>query len=394
MSEHFETIVVGAGAIGSAAAYWLARKGQRDVLVLEQYDLGHHRGGSEDHSRIIRHSYHDSTYGRLTQAAYDNWAKLEERSGQQFVFRTGGLDIALNGTPGVDSVMAYRRTLEENGHPYEALDRAELVDRFPQWAIDEDITATFQKNSGILDIRRSRQAHVALAEGDGVQFRENTPVRRLESYDGGVRVFTDDEQFTADQVIVATASWTDDLLRELGQTWTTTVSQEQVVYWATPHIKEFSIGNFPLWVWHSPEMFYGFPVYGEVAIKVSRDMTGDFVSQKTRSLTPSSAETALLADFVRERLPRAMGRELYAKTCVYDMPPDRDFILDRLPGHPRIIVGNGAGHAGKFSGLLGEILAELAVDGRSTYPIEPFRADRAALRDPSFRPAFVLHGED
>jgi sarcosine oxidase len=139
-------------------------------------------------------------------------------------------------------------------------------------------------------------------------------------------------------------------------------------------------------------MFYGFPVYGEVAIKVSRDMTGNFVTQQSRSFDPSREETELLADFVRSKLPGGMGRELYSKTCVYDMPPDRDFIVDAMPGHPRIIVGLGAGHAAKFSGLLGEILAELVVDGRSRFPIDAFKADRPALTDPNFRPAFLLQG--
>ncbi|MFD0482395.1 N-methyl-L-tryptophan oxidase [Kineococcus sp. GCM10028916] len=391
-SAHLQTIVVGAGAIGSAAAYWLAERGQTDVLVLEQYELGHAHGASEDHSRIIRHSYHDSVYGRLTRPAYDNWARLQDRSGQQLVFETGGLDIAVEGTPGVQGVENYRRTLTENGHPWEALDTAGLLERFPQFRIDEDVRATYQHETGLLDVRRSRQTHVALAEGAGVTFLERTPVRRLESYAHGVRVFTDEGVHTADHVVVATASWADDLLRDLGQTWTTTISQEQVAYFATPHVKDFSIGRFPVWVWHDEMMFYGFPVYGEVAIKVSRDVTGNFVTQQTRTREPIPAETDLLADFVRDRLPTGIGRELYSKTCVYDMPPDRDFVVDALPGHPRIVLGLGAGHAAKFSGLLGEVLAELVVDGRSSHPIGSFRADRPALTDPAFVPAFLLRG--
>jgi monomeric sarcosine oxidase len=392
VGSHRQTIVIGAGAIGSAAAYWLSERGQSDVLVLEQYALGHGNGASEDHSRIIRHSYHNSVYGRLTRPAYDNWSRLQDASGQRLVFRTGGLDIAIEGTPGVLSVENYRRTLTENGHPWEPLTTSQLLERFPQFAVDEEVRATFQEETGLLDIRRSRQTHVALAEGAGVTFLERTPARRLESFADGVRVFTDDDVYTADHVVVATASWTDDLLHDLGQTWTTTISQEQVAYFATPHLKDFSIGRFPVWVWHGDAMFYGFPVYGEVAIKVSRDVTGNFVTQHTRTMEPIAAETELLAGFVRERLPRGMGRELYSKTCVYDMPPDRDFIVDALPGHPRIILGLGAGHAAKFSGLLGEILAELVVDGRSSYPIDAFRADRAALTDPTFTPAFALKG--
>jgi monomeric sarcosine oxidase len=391
-SSHFQTIVIGAGAIGSAAAYWLSNRGQTDVLVLEQYELGHANGASEDHSRIIRHGYHNSVYGRLTRPAYDHWATLEAVSGQRLVFKTGGIDIAIEGTPGVETVDSYRRTLTENGHPWEALSTAQLVERFPQFAIDEEIRAIFQAETGILDVRRSRQTHVALAEGAGVTFLERTPVRRLESFPDGVRVFTDTDTYTADHVVVATASWTDSLLHDLGQTWTTTISQEQVAYFATPNVKDFSIGQFPVWVWHGDIVFYGFPVYGEVAIKVSRDVTGNFVSQQTRTMDPIRAETELLAGFLRERLPRGMGRELYSKTCVYDMPPDRDFIIDSLPGHPRIVVGLGAGHAAKFSGLIGEILAELVLDGRSSYSIQSFRADRPALTDPTFTPTFGLHG--
>jgi sarcosine oxidase len=391
-ANDFQTIVIGAGAIGSAAAYWLAERGQTNVLVLEQWELGHANGASEDHPRIIRHSYHNSVYGRLTQASYDNWAHVEKESGQQLVFKTGGLDIAVVGTPGVDSVEGYRRTLTENGHDFDVLDNAALVDRFPQWHIEEPVTATYQKDSGILDIRRSRQTHVALAEGKGVTFLERTAARRLESTDDGVRVYTDISSYTADHVVVATASWTDDLLHSVGQTWKTTISQEQVAYFATPNVRDFSIGQFPLWVWHGDVMYYGFPVYGEVAIKVSRDVTGNFVTQQSRTHEPIPAETEFLAKFVRKHLPGGMGRELYSKTCVYDMPPDRDFIIDAMPGHPRVLVGLGAGHAAKFSGLFGEILAELVVDGRSSYPIEGFRADRPALTDPTFAPTFVLKG--
>lgn len=392
MSNQFQTIVIGAGAIGSATAYWLAERGQTDVLLLEQFDLGHDRGASNDHSRIIRHSYHNNTYGRLTQAAYDNWDRLARESGQQVMFKTGGLDIAISGTPGVESVENYRRTLTDNGHAFDVLDTPALVARFPQWNIDADVTATYQADSGIVDIRRAVQTHLAMAASLGVMIKSNTQVRRLESVDAGVRVHTDDEVYSAARVVVAAASWSDDLLKPLGGTWNTTISQEQVAYFVPRTLPDYRIGQFPLWVWHGDLMFYGFPIYGEVAIKVARDVTGNFVTQDSRQIEPSEAETELLAQFVRQYLPTGLARELYAKTCIYDLPPDRDFILDSMPGHPNIFVGIGAGHAGKFSGLLGEIVSELVVRGRSTHRIEDFRADRPALTDPNFKPTFVLKG--
>lgn len=393
MARHqWETIVIGAGAIGTATAYWLTQRGQSDVLVLEQFDLGHDRGASEDHSRVIRHSYHDNVYGRLTQAAYDNWDRLGVESGQQILFRTGGLDIAVAGTDGERSVEQYRRVLADNGHPYDALGKAELIERYPQWEIDEDVVATYQKDSGLVDIRRSCQTHLALATAAGASVRANCAVRRIESLGDGVRVHTDAETFTADHVVVATASWADELLAPLGQTWTTTISQVQVAYLVPTRLRDFAVGTFPIWGWHSKELFYGFPIYGEVAIKVARDVSGNFVTQQTRTMEPSEAETEFLTAFVRDKLPSAAGRLLYSKTCVYDMPPDRDFVLDALPGHPRVIVGLGAAHAGKFAGLLGEIVSDLVVSGRSEHDIAAFAADRPALRDPSYRPSFLLQG--
>ena len=111
MGRGHSHVVVGAGALGSATAYWLTRAGVSDVLVLEQYDLGHGRGASEDHSRIIRHAYHSSVYTALTQAAYDAWAEVEDETGLRLVLKTGGLDLAVAGTAGEAELGNYRRSL-------------------------------------------------------------------------------------------------------------------------------------------------------------------------------------------------------------------------------------------------------------------------------------------
>jgi len=121
-------------------------------------------------------------------------------------------------------------------------------------------------------------------------------------------------------------------------------------------------------------------------------MTGRFVTQETRSFEPDPSETELIASFLRERLPGAVGPELFSKTCVYDMPPDRDFVIDRLPGSPGITIGIGAGHAAKFASLIGKILTDLATSGGTSYPVDAFRADRPALTDPGFEPVFRLAG--
>ena len=108
MKNAYEHIVIGAGALGAAAAYRLAAAGHRDVLVLEQYELGHARGASEDHSRIIRHAYHSPVYTALTPSAYDSWDEVEDETGLRLVFRTGGLDLAVAGTAGARELDSYR----------------------------------------------------------------------------------------------------------------------------------------------------------------------------------------------------------------------------------------------------------------------------------------------
>lgn len=389
----YSHIVIGGGALGTASAYWLAKSGAGDVLVLEQFELCNGRGASEDHSRIIRHSYHSADYTALTPAAYETWGELEDETGLQLLVRTGGLDLATLGTPGIGELENYRGALRAVGIPWEDLGATELRARFPQWRVEDDVVAMYQEDTGLLDIRRACGAQVARAREMGVAFRPHTTVTALRSSPGHVTVSAGDEQFTAEHVIVCVASWLERLAPSLGLDWDLALSEEQVTYFSTPHVREFTPDRFPVWIWHGDDLVYGFPVYGEVAVKVARDMRGAWTTLDERSHDTDPAEERLLLDFLKRRLPAAVGPVLGSRSCVYDMPPDRDFILDFVPGHPRIVLGIGAGHAAKFASLIGRILADLAIDGTTGYPIAPFTINRPALTDPSFVPTFRLHGE-
>jgi monomeric sarcosine oxidase len=386
----YSHIVIGAGALGSATAYALARAGADRVLVIEQYELGHSLGASEDHSRIIRHSYHSPSYTALTQAAYDDWHALEDETGLTLVLKTGGLDLAETGTPAEGELDSYQASLEPFDIPHERLSAAEIQKRWPQWRIGDDVVGLYQADGGILDVRRAAAAHRSRARGLGVAFLTGTPVRSLASDEGSVTVTTDVGAFSAGHAVLCAGSWLPPLLAGLGVDWRITLSQEQVSYFATPNLRDFAPDRFPMWIWHAESVFYGFPVYGEVAVKAAQDMSGRFVTQESRTHEPDPAQTAVVAEFLRSRLPGALGPELLSKTCVYDMPPDREFVLDLVPGHPRICAVVGAGHAAKFAGLIGRILADLATTGTTAYPIEAFSATRPAVTDPSFTPTFRL----
>ena len=385
MSSSYDHIVLGVGGIGAAAAYWLARRDSGTVLAIEQYQLGHDKGASEDHSRIIRHSYHVTEYASLTRAAYKHIRDLERETGLDLLRITGGLNLAPNDSAGQAEIGSYARSLAEQGHAHEVMDGIELRRRWPQWRVGADIVAVYQAESGILDIRRVNSAHISRARALGVTFLDRTPVRRIAGFADHVEVRTDDHVFEAGTLTICAGSWTETAIAGLELDIPLTLTQEQVTYFASPDLRPFAPDRFPVWIFHGEDAsWYGFPVYGEAGVKVARDMSGRFVTQQTRRFEPDPEQTAQAAEFVARYLPGAAGPELISKTCVYDLTHDRNFILDTIGGNPRIALFVGAGHAAKFAGLIGHILADLAVDGRTGYPIEAFSIERPAIRDPCF----------
>lgn len=388
MRQTYEAIVIGCGGLGSAAAYWLARRAGCGILALEQFRLGHVRGSSQDHSRIIRRSYHDPAYVALAAPAYALWEQIEAESGVQLVVKTGGLDLELIGTTGPKDLSHCAAAMTEQGIPHETLSAREVMDRWPQFRLPDDARGLYQADSGLVDAAKANAVHVALARLHGATIRDQLPVRSLRPLRNAVEVVTDEGVFTAGHVVLAGGAWTNTLLESLGIRWPLTVTQEQVTYFATPYIRDFSPDRFPIWIWRAQEEFYGFPVYGEVATKAGQDVGGDEVTAETRTFEPNARTHERLVRFLEERIPHFLGPELATKTCLYTMPPDRQFVIDSVPGHPRLSVVVDGGHAFKFATLIGHILSQLALDGRTEYPIAPFRADRPALTYPSFPPIF------
>lgn len=394
MSQGYSHIVIGAGAIGSAAAYWLSRAGAERVLVLEQFDLINTLGSSGDHSRIIRRAYHHPAYTRLTDAMYAAWAHVEQRSGVAIYTKTGGIDLARVGSAAAAEIDEYRDAMDAASIAYDRLSIDDIRERYPQWQVPDDTIGLFQADGGILDIRRSVSAHTALALADGGEFRPRTKVTGVRIHERGVTVMTRDGSFDADNLLVAAASWLGDLMPDLGLRFALTLSQEQVCYFTAPNLADFTPDRFPIWLHHGEYVHYGFPVYGEAAIKIARDMRGHFISSAERVFEGDAEEPLHLQRFLAEYLPGASGPLLASKTCVYDMPADRDFVLDTLPGHPHVAVFNGAGHAGKFASLIGSILADLLTSGRTEHDISAFSLTRPAIVDPAFIPTFRLGGAE
>jgi sarcosine oxidase len=383
----WDAIVVGLGAIGSGAACWLSRRLGPGVLGLEQFELGHTRGAGQDHSRIIRLSYHRPDYVRLARRAFATWAEIEAESGDTIVTRTGGLDVA----PREASIpMAdYTAAMDAEAVPYEHLAGPEIVRRWPQWRLGEEHHGLYQADAGIADPNRGNAAHQRLARDHGATLLEHTPVTRLRDAGGGlIEVETaDGTRHRAPRVVVAADAWTNDLLAGFGRRLPLTVIQAQVTYFSAPDPVAFAPDRFPIWIWLDEPSFYGFPTYGEPGPKAAEDVGGDEVTPATRTYERNEVAFARLADFLGRHLPGVLGPEIVTKTCLYTLTPDRDFVVDRLPEHPGVLVALGAAHAYKFASVLGRILAELAIDGEtpSASEIERFAIDRPILleREPA-----------
>src|SRR6185312_9955866 len=182
MRRDFEYIVVGLGGWGSAAAYWLSRRAGADVLGLEQFELEHTRCESQDHSRIIRLSYHTPGYVELAKHAYRAWAEVERDAGEQLVLRTGGLDFATRES--AIPLTNYSGSMDAAGVAYEYLDAAEIRRRWPVLEVTDDIQGLFQPDSGIAMAARGNAAHARMAREHGATLVDRSPVERIRSVNG------------------------------------------------------------------------------------------------------------------------------------------------------------------------------------------------------------------
>jgi len=377
--QEFDVIVLGLGGIGSGAAYWAAKRGAR-VLGLEQFGLNHVRGESHDHSRIIRLSYVTPAYVHLAKEAYASWASVERDANEKLVFKTGGLDIGPRG--GAIPLAGYADAMNVCDVPFEELEAADIRARWPAFTIGDDVHALFQPDGGIVAAERATAAHHRAAQRLGATLRDNAPVTALHAVGDNVEIEAGGERYRAKKLIIAAGPWTDRALAAFDMKLPLEVTKEQAMYFKSRDIAGFAFGTFPVWIWMDDPSFYGFPVFGEPgAIKATQDAGGQPVDADGRSFDEDPAITSRVTAFLERYLPGACGPPHVVKTCLYTLTPDRDFVIDTLPGHPNVSVAVGAGHAFKFASVIGRVLGELVVDGSTPSDLAAFSAERPILRE-------------
>lgn len=372
--ESFDTAVVGLGALGSAAAYHLAKRGTR-VVGFEQFELGHARGASHDTSRIVRTSYGSLPYVRFAQSAYRDWADLEAESGVTLFTRTGGVIFIPRTGPYAAS--DFTESLAAAGVPHELLSPAEVHARWPQFSIPDGVDTVYTPDSGMAHAANTVATLQQQAVRHGAVLRENTLVHAIEPDRDGVVVSAASGPVRVRKVVLAADAWTNQLLEPLGAAIPLEVMQEQVTYFAPADPSAYDPARFPVWIWEDDLCFYGFPTFGEPTIKAGRDVSENHMTPATRTFEPSPELERQLEGFLSAAIP-GKGDIRRTITCQYALTPDRRFILGALPLHPDVIVGLGAGHAFKFTPAFGRALAELALDGQSTDDLSSFAVEPPA----------------
>jgi sarcosine oxidase len=370
----YDVVVAGVGGMGSAATYHLAARGL-DVLGLERYDVPHGKGSSHGVTRIIRWpQYEDPAYVPLVERAFDLWEDLEADHPRQLLYRVGSVDT---GPPGGDIFEGSKAAAEAHDIPHEVLTAGELTERFPGFAIPADHRAVYQPDGGFLHCEQCTVAHVEAAHREGATVRAREAIEDWEETESGVVVHTDRGEYTAEKLVVTAGAWTGKLLPDLAHLLE---PERQVLGWFQPEKPtNYAPENFPVWVSEFDEGHaYGFPVFDVPGFKLGAfnhlQQTGN---ADTLISEPTQEDEALLREYVDRYFPGAGGPTMRLEPCMFTNTPDNHFLLDTHPDHENVVVGAGfSGHGFKFASAVGEVLADLAIDGDTDLPIDLFRIGR------------------
>jgi sarcosine oxidase len=393
--ERYDVVVVGVGGMGSAALYHLARRGRR-VLGIERFEIPNELGSSHGATRIIRQAYFEHpSYVPLVRRAYELWRELETEAGEQLLYVTG----AVEGGPRIFEGAV--RSSVEHGLPFEELDGAEVTRRFPAFRLPPDFRVVYQRDGGYVLPERCIVAHVAGARSRGAEVRTGERVLEWTAGENGVRVRTDRGQVEADRLVLTAGAYSQEVARLAPGM---VVAQRQVLGWLEPKRPElFAADRFPVFNLALEEgHVYGFPIHGPAAAKRTRifarsesALADSDVAHETgfklgfydhegergdpgsisREVTPD--DEAPLRHFAERYFPDGAGRTLDLQACLFELSPDEHFLVDRHPESDLAVLGAGfSGHGFKFCSVMGEILADLALEGDTLHDIGFLRLGR------------------
>lgn len=377
---NWDVIVIGVGGMGSAVAYELARRGKR-VLALEQHNIPNDLGASHGVNRMIRLAYaEDPRYIPMLRRTYRLWRELGRRVREQLLFITGGIDA---GPENSWIVKGSLKSCLEHKLKHELLTAAELHKRFPGFDLPKDFRAIYQPDAGFVLSERSIVAHVSLAMDLGAQVHAREQVLDWHVKGGTVTVHTERGSYRASRLVITAGPWAGQVVERLSGV---VKPERQVLLWVQPKRPElFLMDSFPVFYMEDKrgDKFYGLPIYGIPGFKFGKyNHLQEQVDPNTMDRECHLKDERVLRTAIRKYFPDADGPTIAMKTCLFSNTPDENFILDLHPDHPEVSIAAGfSGHGYKFCPVVGEIMADLALEGGSSrFDLRLFGLRRLGLR--------------
>jgi sarcosine oxidase len=378
----YDVIVLGVGSMGSSACYHLAKRGFK-VLGLEQFEIPHELGSHAGQSRIIRKAYGEgSDYVPLLERAYQNWQTLESETGTQVYYKTG---LAYFGAPDDLFLSSVKGSSIKYNIPLNKLTVEECDQKYPQFKLPQNFQRLEEPDAGFITPERSILLFIqqAVINGAVIRTKEKVLNWKRES-SGSVTVITDRGTYKAGKLVITAGPWAAKVIPSLAIKLTVT---RQAVAWVKPKKWEnFLLGEFPCWILQNNSLFfYGFPILpvgtfaGPLGLKLALHYPGaDTTDPDSVNRNTKESDEKILVEFLNRFIPEGYDNTLVMKTCLYTNTPDQDFIIDYLSGFDKDVVfaAGFSGHGFKFVSVVGEILAELAMNGSSQLPIGFLKAKR------------------
>jgi sarcosine oxidase len=383
----YSVIVLGLGGMGSAAAWQLARRGVR-TLGLEQFTPAHNRGSSHGRTRVIRQAYFEHpSYVPLLLRAYELWHEAEDALGEQLLNLCGGL---MMGSPTSEVVAGSIRSAVEHRLEHEILASSQVRQRYSPLSIPEHHIALFERLAGLVYTEKAVSAHLQLAAKCGANLRFQEPAISWKAEPGGgVSVVTAHGSYFAERLIITAGAWAPRMLAGLGIPLRV---ERQVLYWFQPEkgIEPFLPDRFPIYIWQNDRGLqpYGFPAmdgpHGGVKIAFFRMPRAQICTPETVNRELLAEDEAQMRSSIREFLPSLDGALVHATTCMYTTTPDMNFVIGVHPELPQVSFAAGfSGHGFKFCSLVGEVMADLAINGETVHDLSLFDLNRFSQRSQS-----------
>jgi len=365
----YDVAVVGLGGMGSAILAHCAARGA-SVIGVEQFTPVHDLGSSHGKTRLIRKAYfEDSAYVPLVLRSYELWRELQRAAGQEILRITGLLSV---GEEGSAIIRGTRRAALEHGLSVDSLSQREVKARYPTLELWKDEVALFETDGGVLNPERGVRAHLNVGESHGAAMRFGVSMESWQAAEQGFELeLSDGTRISANKLVLALGPWFQQTLEALGVRIRV---QRNVQVWFLPGTHAYDAPGFPAFLVNRrglPAPLYGFPDFGD-GVKAALHGFGDLTDAKhVNRQIDLARDVEPVARALEQWMPGGASAFREAKPCMYTLTPDEHFVIDHHPDHPGLILCGGfSGHGFKFAPVVGEIGAELALDGGSRHEIE------------------------